>query len=152
MSLPYLKLVGVSGTFIANHTGGPADDTIGVLWGQLTARIPDLGVPLNWMIGVTEPVEGGSPFEMSYFAGMVVDELPADLHGLETYELAGAKYATFEHHGPMSKVGESVGRFYAELLPQSGFVVIGSPHLEVYDERFTMDDESVFRFAAPIAE
>ena len=150
LSLPTLKLVGIEDTFIANHTGGPADNTIGELWGALMACIPELGVPMNWMIGVTGPTMSGVPFEMRYFAGLVVEELPADLHGLKAYELAGATYATYEHHGSMQTVGDSVSKFYAELLPQSGLQVALGPHLEVYDERFTMDDSSVFRFAAPI--
>lgn len=150
MTLPDLKLVGVRGKFIAKHEGGPSDDTIGQLWNELTSRIPALGLPMHWMIGVTEPTNSEIPFEMSYFAGMAVDEVPADLHGLELVELPAARYATFEHHGSMATVGDSVRTFYGELLPRSGYQVTDAPHLEVYDERFTMDDSSVFRFAAPI--
>ncbi len=153
MTLPDLKLIGISSTFTAKHDGGPADDTIGELWGVLMARIPAVGVPMNWMIGVTAPTNNPeNPYEMSYFAGMAVDELPEDLQGLAVYELEGARYATFEHHGSMTKVGDSVRTFYGELLPRSGYRVTDAPHLEVYDERFTMDDDSVFRFAAPIAD
>ena len=153
LTLPTLTLIGVQGTFIARHeaeAGG--DDTIGQLWSELTRRIPDLGIPMHWMIGVTSPSFSGVPNEMSYFAGMVAEELPEDLHGLEAAELEGAHYVTYEHHGPMNKVGESLEKFYGELLPGSGLEFLARPHLEIYDERFTMDDASVFRFAAPIAE
>jgi predicted transcriptional regulator YdeE len=152
LTLPTVILVGIEDNFVANHNPEEAgDDTIGNLWAQLTRRIADLGVPMHWMIGVTAPTFSGVPNEMRYFAGMVVEELPADLHGMKAFELEGAEYVTYEHHGPMSQVGESIGKFYSDLLPNSGLEFLPRPHLEIYDERFTMDDSSVFRFAAPIA-
>jgi AraC family transcriptional regulator len=151
LTLPTVILVGIDSTFIANHSpeaGG--DDTIGNLWSELTRRIPDLGVPMHWMIGVTGPTGSGVPNEMRYFAGMVVEEIPPDLLGMKAFELDGAEYVTFEHHGPMTEVGRSLEKFYGDLLPNSGLKFALRPHLEIYDERFTMDDASIFRFAAPI--
>lgn len=149
LTLPDFKLVGKAGSYIFNGESSGAA-AIGDLWDEVMNILPLVGVPMQWMLGITYPSGSGVVGEMYYFAGMVVDDFPENLHGLSAVSLEGQTYLTYEHLGSMDTIGLSIEKFYGELLPASDAEFIAQPHLEIYDERFTQDESQVMRLAAPI--
>lgn len=127
-------------------------EKLGPIWGTMQAKKIEFGFgPEVLMIGATRPAASGEEGLMNQFVGIVVDELPSDLLGLNVLEIPAGTYATFEHIGGMETLVESIQEFYGELLPDMGCTADNGLHLEIYDERFDLTSPaSIMTIAAPI--
>jgi predicted transcriptional regulator YdeE len=155
VDLPARILVGKSADFYgAMSPKFNGQEVLGPVWGLMQAKRIELGLPEgNLMIGATRPAEGAEAANglLNQFVGCVVDEVPADLLGLDVLELPADKYATYEHVGGMETLVDSIQHFYGELLPEHGCTQRNGLHLEIYDERFDMTSpNSIMTIAAPV--
>jgi hypothetical protein len=152
---PARVLIGKSADFYgAMSPKFNGQEVLGPIWGLMNSMREPLGLPeRTTMIGATRPAASAEAADglLNQFVGYVVDEVPADLQGLEILEIECGLFASYEHVGPMEKLVEGVQKFYGELLPGSGCTQRPGLHLEIYDERFDMSDpQSVMTIAAPV--
>ena len=129
-------------------------EVLGPVWGEVQAKRIALGYPSDAiLIGATEPADSPEAANglLTQFVGIVVDEIPADLMGLEVFEIEGGLYASTEHVGSMDGLVTSIQKFYGELLPVYGCTQRSGLHLEIYDKRFDMESpDSIMTIAAPV--
>lgn len=64
-------------------------------------------------------------------------EIPA---GMEPLSIAAGRYAVFEHHGPASTFGETMGVIFGVWLPSSGYDLDHREHFEVLEADYRPDD------------
>jgi predicted transcriptional regulator YdeE len=155
VELPPQILIGKSADFYgAMSPKFNGQEVLGPVWGLMQAKRIELGLPEgSTMIGATRPADSaeGANGLLNQFVGCVVDQVPADLLGLEVLEIPGGTYATCEHVGGMETLTNSIQSFYAELLPGSGCTQRSGLHLEIYDERYSMTSPgSIMVIAAPV--
>lgn len=82
--------------------------------------------------------------DMRAYAGVVVaEEFPDAIEGLETFELAGGRYAVMAHKGAYATLGAAYEWLYGHWLPQSGQEPSDAPPIEIYvnDPRMTAPDD-----------
>ena len=131
-------------------------EVLGPVWEYVMSKLPDFDLPLeSVMIGATRPADSDEAANglMTQFVGVVVSEVPADLHGLEVLHAEGGLHAYIEHVGSMDGLVHSVRKFYEELLPATGYQLRAGFHLEIYDKRFDMrSPESIMTIAAPVQQ
>ncbi len=129
-------------------------EVLGPLWGRVFTQLEDLGIAYQGrMIAATRPAASGEDGLLNQFVGQVADELPSDLKGLEVFELPAMRLATYEHHGSMHGLVDSIKKLYGEVLPSSGLKqpTPWSLELEIYDESFDPNNpESVMLIATPV--
>lgn len=157
VELPARILIGKSADFYgAMSPKFNGQEMLGPVWGLMQAKRIELGLPEgSMMIGATQPADSPEAANglLNQFVGCVVDEVPADLLGLDVFEIAGGTFATCEHIGSMETMVNSVQEFYSELLPGSGCTQRSGLHLEIYDERYSMTSpDSVMVIAAPVIQ
>ena len=117
-------------------------EVLGPIWGQLYQKINELGLPVREMVAATGHAKSGEEGLLNQFAGLVVDEVPANLNGLEVLRLPKVKLATTEHIGSMNEFLHTIGKFYSEALPESGLQTLMPERFEfeIYDSRFSLED------------
>ena len=117
-------------------------EILGPLWGKLNALIAELALPVGQMVAATGAAKSGEEGLLNQFAGLIVDQVPEDLAGLEVLHLPKVKLAVTEHIGAMDKFMETLGHFYSELLPKSGLTLLEPERFEfeIYDQRFSLTD------------
>lgn len=129
-------------------------EVLGPVWGEVQAKRIALGYPADAiLIGATEPADSPEAANglLTQFVGIVVDEIPADLMGLDVFKIDGGLYASTEHVGSMDGLVASIQKFYGELLPDYGCTQRSGLHLEIYDKRFDLESpESIMTIAAPV--
>ena len=129
-------------------------EVLGPLWGRVFTQLEDLGIAYQGrMIAATRPAASGEVGLLNQFVGQVADELPSDLKGLEVFELPAMRLATYEHHGSMHGLVDSIKKLYGEVLPSSGLKqpTPWSLELEIYDDSFDPNNpESVMLIATPV--
>jgi predicted transcriptional regulator YdeE/nitroreductase len=87
--------------------------------------------------------------EFDYIAGFGVTSAEDVPEGMIAFEIPSAWYAIFSTTLP--KIGETFQKAYQTWLPQAGCEPTGGPELEVYDERFNVQDPtSEFDLYVPI--
>lgn len=153
--LPAMTLVGVSRDFISVlGENSNAHQILPELWGELFDKLEDLDeFEFTWSVGVLEPPKGKNPKpgQLSYFAGLLVEEVPEDLAGMRVLDVPAGNFAVCEHIGDVEDIGETTAWFYNEYLDSSGLAEREAPHYEIYDERFNPESpESVIMICAPI--
>lgn len=150
-------LIGLNADFYGGMSpkfNGP--EVLGPLWGQVHGKLGAIDLSLRLagrMIAATRPAESDEEGLLNQFVGLEVAEVPADLNGLEVFELPAMRLATFEHFGSMQGLVSSIKKLYGEILPASGLKqpTPWSLELEIYDERFDMQsDQSVMTIATPV--
>lgn len=128
-------------------------EVLGPVWGTVHQKLAEIGLAFQGrMIAATRPASSGVEGLLTQFVGLEVSQIPEDLNGLSTFQLSAMKLATYEHHGPMDNLVQSLNHFYKEILPNSDYE-LQTPwalELEIYDERFNMKADSVMLIAAPI--
>ena len=88
---------------------------------------------------------------LTQFIGYIVEEIPADLKGLEVLDVPAGIFAYVEHVGSMDTLVDSVRGFYSALDSLEGYTQRSGFHLEIYDERFDMaKPDSIMTIAAPV--
>jgi predicted transcriptional regulator YdeE len=153
IEMPKRILIGLDADFYgAMSPKFNGQEKLAPVWGAMYQKKNEFGFgPKVLMIGATRAAEGATDGLLNQFVGLVVEELPADLRGLNILELPGGTYATFEHIGGMETLVKSTQEFYNELLPDMGCTVDNGLHLEIYDERFDLNRaDSIMLIAAPI--
>ena len=154
--LPGMTLIGLERTFrgmMATHPDG--GDKIPLIWGELFDKLEEADeFEFGWAVGVLAPshLPDAEDGEMTYFAALVTDDIPLEHPGLEVRTLDASGYVICEHLGSLDDLNDTAAWFYRDYLPESGFTLKATPHLEVYDERFDPDsNESVVMVCAPVA-
>lgn len=157
VEMPARILVGKSADFYgANSPKFNGQEALGPVWGLMQAKRIELGLPEGAnMIGVTRAADSPEAANglLNQFVGCVVDEVPADLLGLDVFEIEAGTYATYEHIGGMETLVDSIQKFYGELVPGAGCTQRSGLHLEIYDKRFDMTKpDSVMTIAALVQQ
>lgn len=153
VEMPKRILIGLDADFYgAMSPKFNGQEKLSPVWGAMQQKKIEFGFgPATVMVGATRAAEGASDGLLNQFVGIQVEELPADLRGLNVLEIPAGTFATFEHIGGMEKLVESTQEFYNELLPDMGCTVDNGLHLEIYDERFDLNRaDSIMLIAAPI--
>jgi len=76
------------------------------------------------------------------------DSIP---EGMRRYDLAGGKYAIFEHKGPASDYPESMQFIFGQWLPESGYELDQREQFEILPEGYDpMDPEAEEEIWIPI--
>ena len=150
-------LLGLNADFYGGMSpkfNGP--EVLGPLWGQVHSKLGAIDLSLRMagrMIAATRPAASGEEGLLNQFVGLAVSEVPADLNGLEVFELPAMRLATYEHFGSMRGLVASIKKLYSEILPESG---LKQPNpwmleLEIYDHRFDMNKaDSVMLIGTPV--
>ena len=129
-------------------------EVLGPLWGRVFTQLEDLGIAYQGrMIAATRPAASGEDGLLNQFVGQVVEAIPSDLKGLEVFELPAMRLATYEHHGSMHGLVDSIKKLYGEVLPKSGLKqpTPWALELEIYDENFDpKKPDSVMLIATPV--
>jgi predicted transcriptional regulator YdeE len=129
-------------------------EVLGPIWGYVHAKRVELGLPADsTLIGATQPADSPESENglLNQMVGIVVAEVPADLKGLEVLQIPAGTFASCEHVGSMDTLVESVRGFYADLESIEGCTQRSGFHLEIYDERFDMNDPgAIMTIAAPV--
>jgi AraC family transcriptional regulator len=152
---PAMTLIGVSRDFISVlGENSDAHTILPALWGELFDHLDELDeFEFTWSVGVLEPPKGKNPKpgQLSYFAGLLVEEVPEDLGPLRVLDVPAGNFAVCEHIGDVENIGETTAWFYNEYLESSGLEEREAPHYEIYDDRFDPESpDSVIVIAAPI--
>ncbi|MFM1984809.1 MAG: Integron-associated effector binding protein [Actinomycetota bacterium] len=155
VDFPARILIGKSAEFYgAMSPKFNGQEKLGPVWGLMQAKRIELGLPEgSMMIGATQPADSQEAANglLKQFVGCVVDEIPADLLGLDVFEISSGSYATCEHVGGMESLSDSIQEFYSQMIPAAGCTQRSGLHLEIYDERFDLTKpDSVMVIAAPI--
>jgi AraC family transcriptional regulator len=121
------------------------------LWSAFLARLSEISktVP-GHCYGIVRQERQGSE-RLEYHAAIEVTDTASIPSGMVTLELAGGRYARFEHHGEAHRIDHTVSYAYAAWLPQSGHRHTYAPDLEIYGARYhPTREDSVFHYAIPI--
>jgi len=155
IEMPATTLIGLNADFYGGMSPKfNGQEILGPLWGRVFTQLEDLGIAYQGtMIAATRPAESDEEGLLNQFVGQVVDELPSDLKGLEVFELPAMRLATYEHHGSMHGLVDSIKKLYGEVLPASG---LKQPdpwalELEIYGEDFNpRNPDAVMLIATPV--
>jgi len=125
-----------------------------MLWDTFMRRIEDVAEGENAAIafGVEiYPADFQQHHRFRYMACIEVGEDYDPPEGISCQPIPTSDYVVFEHHGPVSLLGQTIQRAYNEWLPQLKLRPTGCFDLERYDERFQLNEpESVMEFWIPI--
>jgi AraC family transcriptional regulator len=109
---------------------------------------------IRGMIAVYHDAPGSKPDAdvRAHAAVIAADTLPADLPGLDYFDLAGGKYAVMEHKGPPATLAAAYEWLYGTWLPQSGQEPRDAPPVEMYlsDPRTTAPGETRTNVLLPL--
>lgn len=87
----------------------------------------------------------------SYFTGCIVKDYRSVPSGMLKMTLPRSKYAVFTHKGRLDGLEDTYDLIYHEWLPASGKKLSEDGRvLEIYDKRFTGEDNSEFDIYVPI--
>ncbi|MFM6971010.1 MAG: GyrI-like domain-containing protein [Rhodoluna sp.] len=154
VEMPKRTLVGRAADFYgAMSPKFNGQEVLGPVWGLVQAKREEFGLPVGTlMIGATDSANSPEAANglLTQFVGIVFDELPDDLLGLDVFEVPAGNYATIEHHGGMENLVTSIQEFYTQALPGAGCSQASGLHLEIYDNRFNDGDSSIMTIAAPV--
>ena len=129
-------------------------EVLGPVWGELNGMGEALGLPERTpMMSATRPAKSPEAENglLTQFIGYIVEEIPADLKGLEVLDVPAGIFAYVEHVGSMDTLVDSVRGFYSALDSLEGYTQRSGFHLEIYDERFDMaKPDSIMTIAAPV--
>lgn len=152
---PEMTFVGLETSFI--HARSPecnAPQMIGPLWGKYLHRKGEIhnaigDVSYGVIYGRAES-DRKHPHELQYIACRQVDSDHAspDLipEGMLVYRVPAAKYACFIHKGPIEKITETLNAIYDGWLKTCEYEHAEIADIEIYDERFCMDDGSEMEY------
>ncbi len=141
IDLPELHLLGLSTRFIGPMS--PDADNVAVipkLYQRFCPLIPSLQPQLDgYVYGAARcpsDADRQHPDELEYLAGVSVAASRQAKAPLTLWRIPASTYACFTHHGPVTKLGETINYAFGSWLPRSKFVHTGAPNLDRQDERF----------------
>ena len=116
-----LTLIGLHADFYGGMSPKfNGQEVLGPLWSKVFDKLSELGMPFGQMIGATGFAESGEDGLLNQFVGLVVEQVPSELNGLEVMQLPKVRLAATEHVGSMATFMQTIGEFYSEALPKSG--------------------------------
>lgn len=141
VKLPALTLLGISARFIGPMSPEANNqEVIPALFGQFFARRAELPVARDaFTYGACDVAPAGSearPGEMLYLVSVSVAKDAPVPEGMTVWHLPARMYALFQHRGPITRIGETMGHIFGGWLPHSDYESIDGASLERYDERF----------------
>ena len=138
-TLPPMRAAGVLHVGPPIHIGR-AFQTLG---GIMSAR--NLFPYARGMFAIYHDAPGAKPdAELRAHAAVIIaNDFPADVEGLEYFDLVGGKHAVMQHKGPYATLGAAFEWLYGKWLPQSGQEPRDAPPVELYvnDPRETPPDQ-----------
>jgi AraC family transcriptional regulator len=141
ISLTEFTLLGCEVRFIS-ALSPDADNLVVIpaLWTDMYSRRKEIGRVLDeFAYGAAKrPTQSQRTRqgECLYLAGFSVapdSKVPA---GMTKWVIPAQTYALFTHHGPVTRLSETISYIYRVWLPRSKFQSADGPELERYDERF----------------
>lgn len=101
------------------------------------------------MMGIC--MDSSYPNKFSYTACMEVQNLTDIPLGMSLKTIPSLDYAVFTHKGSVNKLSDTYDMIYRMWLPFSGYTLCSEiGDIEVYDDRFTMDEKSEIDIYLPI--
>lgn len=156
-TLPQFEVVGLGTKFISilspeknNHIIIPK------LWDEYLSRQNEItSRTKSYNLGVCMPVSNdmqkSHPDEFFYLACTEVKNINQVPQGMFAKTIPAGEYAIFTHKGLLSKLDHTMNYIYGSWLPKSGRKLREAPDLELYDHRFSPNNEqSEFDIYIPI--
>lgn len=148
-----MKIVGLKTEF---YSVGSEKNNIGEklpeLWAGSMGRMSEIENTIpGKCYGVIRQINDESDL-LEYFAGIEVSEISELSDGMQSIEIAAAKYAKFTHRGEIKNVDNTVNYAYSSWLLNSEYKhSMVAPDLEIYGAEFDAESEdSVMHYAMPI--
>lgn len=141
LTLPAFSLVGLEAPFFGPMSETPNNHVvIPALFDAFFARRMDLPPALDrYVYGANQCAPASRrtrPDELLYLVGLKLPETLPVPAGMVRWSVPAMTYAHFVHHGPVRKIGETVGYIFGTWLPNSGYDYGDGPCVERYDDRF----------------
>lgn len=141
-----MRFIGIEAAFI--HIRSPdanSGEVIGPLWNDFLGRMEAIEQRLreDALFGVIygkPEAERSHKHELQYIACALVSEDAPIPEGMVEHRVPAAQYACFTHRGPITEIKESCDAVYDGWLPGSGYKHAEVADIELYDERFQMED------------
>jgi AraC family transcriptional regulator len=153
-TLPEIKMIGFAGNFISVRS--PEKNNMVVipkLWQSYMPRRHEIKNTVSPRdIGVCYPLdEKTHPEECGYIAGAEVtsfDEIP---EGMTGFTIPASDYAVFTHKGVLDTIEHTMNYIFGSWLPKSGKKLKMAPDIEMYDQKFKLNQpESELDIYIPI--
>lgn len=141
-------------TVVGVHCTSSPNETLHKLWGEFMQRaneIKHVAEPTKAYQVCVFDASNPDAEEYTFIAGMSVGDNSEIPSGMISHTVAGATYAVFEHHGLLDKLHQSYEYIFGVWLQESGYVMAESDSLEIYDERFKVEQpDSVLEIWIPV--
>lgn len=154
---PAMTFVGLEASFI--HIRSPdynGHEVIGPLWERFLPRREEIthrvGDAAFGVIHGREESLRSHPHELQYIACLLVEQQTELPDGMISYSVPASKYACFTHNGVIHNLGNTVNEIYDGFLKQGTFAHAGAADIELYDDRFCMDDTSKMEYWVSIKQ
>jgi AraC family transcriptional regulator len=153
---PAFTVVGAEASFLSSLSPEANNlKVIGALWDGFlhdSRRIANrVGKEMYGIIYARPATERMHPHELQYIAAVAVTSATKIPDGMVAYTVPAGTFAVFTHRGPIHRIGETMQTIYREWLPQSAYRHAGTADVEVYDQRFHLnDDDSEMDYWMPI--
>lgn len=147
MNKDEFKIIGMK------YYGANQNNEIPNLWGDFSTRITEIQNRVNSGVtmGLCEYVPNlTDESKFSYIACVEVDALVEIPDGMVGKIVSTNQYAVFTHKGPAKKLGETYEYIYGNWLLKSDYEPIEAHDFELYDQRFTDDENSEMEIFIPI--
>ena len=158
VTLPALALDGLTTRFLSIVSERPDNTTVlPQLWRTFREALGGKGgsfPPGSYGAWTCLPRdEQSDPDELVYLAAIASSADVAPVEGFQRWTAPARRYAKFVHHGPISRIEETINHIYAVWLPNSPYERADGFDLERYGERFTRHEEtSEMDYYVPLAE
>jgi predicted transcriptional regulator YdeE len=144
---PGMKLVGIQ----VSTSMEKASEDCGAIWTPLMERRNEIQQqvrPEN-AYGISV-MKNQSDFD--YIACLEVSDHTVIPEGMVRLDLAPATYAVGIHRGTLDSLQESYSKLMEEVRIAGKQLAMHLPSIELYDQRFTMDEHSIMEIWFPIQE
>ncbi len=128
--------------------------TLHKLWGEFMQRMAEIkhvaAPDKAYQVCV---FEDANPEKEAYtfIAGLEVSDMTDLPDGMLAHTVPQAEYAVFEHLGTMDKMHQTYEYIFGVWLPENGYVMAEADSLEIYDQRFKVNEpDSVFEIWVPV--
>jgi AraC family transcriptional regulator len=143
-TIPEMKVVGMKTKFIA--VDSPDKNNMIVipkLWQEYMPRRHEIkNTTSEYNLGVTFDIpanENARSDEMNYLAGTQVSNFDHIPSSMDKIVIPAGNCAVFTHKGELEKFGDTMMFIFGSWLPQSGKKMRNAPIIEMYDERFKLN-------------
>ncbi len=123
------------------------------LWQEFMKRYAEIknAIPISESYGLMctgeeDYVDG----KFDYIASVAVSGLEDIPEGMVGAEVPAATYAVFTHKGKLDRIDDTYEYIYGTWFQNSEYEPVGSNEFELYDERYTGNDDSEFDIYIPV--